>query len=256
MSLSTLILEGKGLDLVGNNVTLRENTIHTSSENAICLKTLDNLEISDNKFSKSNPLDLTFPELGVRSITLRGTDLKRPKKGFIDTKVLGTLLIDNCLMELGNEEAFNVDVQHLVLSNSKVVSMNTGSFKANAVRTRVEIHDNIFEHCQEKVFYEINLSKNSTMIMRRNTFSKFEDGFFKLDKFMERNLDDFNIEISRVDLLKKCHCSLAHEVITEDSIGNITSLTSRISPEELEDSHADHTEGHLDFEHRLQGAIR
>ena len=243
------------MDLVGNNVTLRENTIHTSSENAISLKTLDNLEISDNKFSNSNPLDLRYPELGVRSITVKGTDLKRPKKGFIDTKVLGILLIDNCLMELGNEEAFNVDVQHLVLSNSKVVSMNTGSFKAN-VRTRVEIHDNIFEHCQEKVFYEIKPSKNSTMIMRRNTFLKFEDGFFKLDKFMERNLDDFNIEISRVDLLKKCHCSLAHEVITEDSIGNITSLTSRISPEELENSHEDHTEGHLDFEHRLQGAIR
>ena len=95
------------------------------------------------------------------------------------------------------------------------------------------------------------------MIMKRNTFFKFEDGFLKLDDFIESRLTDFNIEISHVDLLKECHCSLAHEVITEDLIGNVTAaLKARIGPEELEKSHSDHTEGHLDFEQLLQKAVR
>ena len=252
---SKLTLESQGFHLTGNNVTLKRNTIHAISENAISLKTNDNLNIEDNTFTESNALDLNFPSLGVRSITVRGTNLKRPKTGFLSAKVLGSLLIDNCQMKLDNEKAFVVDVQHLTIANSTVYSMNTGSFKAD-VRKKVEILDSVFEHCQEKVFYEIRPTKGSTMIMRRNTFFKFEDGFLKLDDFMESRLDDFNIEFSRVDLLKECHCSLAHEVITEDSIGNNTALKTRIGPEELEKTHSDHTEGHLDFEQLLQNAIR
>ena len=250
-----LILESMSFDLTGNNVTLKGNTIHANSENAISLQANDNLHIEDNNFIESNALDLNFPGLGVRSITLRGTDLKRPKTGFIQAKVLGTLLIDNCQMKLDNEEAFEVDVKHLTIANSTVYSMNTGSLKA-VVRTKVEILDSVFEHCQEKVFYDIRPTKSSTMIMKRNTFFKFEDGFLKLDDFIESRLTDFNIEISMVDLLKECHCSLAHEVITEDLIGNVTALKARIGPEELERSHSDHTEGHLDFEQLLQKAIR
>ena len=251
-----LILESMSFDLTGNNVTLKGNTIHANSENAISLTANDNLHIEDNNFIESNALDLNFPGLGVRSITLRGTDLKRPKTGFIQAKVLGTLLIENCQMKLDNEEAFEVDVKHLTIANSTVYSMNTGSFKA-VVRTKVEILDSVFEHCQEKVFYDIRPTKSSTMIMKRNTFFKFEDGFLKLDDFIESRLTDFNIEISEVDLLKECHCSLAHEVITEDLIGNVTNaLKVRIGPEELERSHSDHTEGHLDFEQLLQKAIR
>ena len=250
-----LILESMSFDLTGNNVTLKGNTIHANSENAISLQANDNLHIEDNNFIESNALDLNFPGLGVRSITLRGTDLKRPKTGFIDAKVMGAFLIDNCQMKLDNEESFVVDVQHLILANSTVYSMNTGSFKAR-VRKEVEILDNGFEHCQEKVFHEISPTKSSTMVMRRNTFFKFEDGFLKLDEFIESNLNEFNIDISQVDLLKECHCSLAHEVITEDSIGNNSALKARIGQEELEKTHSDHTEGHLGFEQLLQNAIR
>ena len=250
-----LTLEGTGLHLIGNNVTLKRSTIHASSENAISLTANENLNIEENTFTESNALDLNFPGLGVRSITLRGTDLKRPKRGFVHAKVLETLLIDNCQMKLDNEEAFDVDVQHLTISNSTVYSMNTGSFKAQ-VRKKVEILDNVFEHCQEKVFHKINPTKGSTMIMMRNTFFKFEDGFLKLDDFIERNLNEFNIEVSRVDLLKECHCSLAHEVITEDSIGNNSALKARIGQEELEKTHSDHTEGHLVFEQLLRNSIR
>ena len=92
--------------------------------------------------------------------------------------------------------------------------------------------------------------------MKRNTFFKFEDGFLKLDDFIESRLTDFNIEISQFNLLKECHCSLAHELITEDLIRNVTALKARIGPEELEKSHSDHTEGHLDFEQLLQKAVR
>ena len=181
--------------------------------------------------------------------------MKRPKKDFIRAKVLETLKIDNCQMKLDNEEAFVIDVQQLTIANSTVYSMNTGSFKAR-VRKKVEILDSVFEHCQEKVFYEIRPTKSSTMIMKRNTFFKFEDGFLKLDEFIERNLNEFNIDISRLDLLKECHCSLAHEVITEDTVGDNSALKARIGQEELEKTHTDHTEGHLDFEQRLQNAFR
>ena len=253
---SELTLKGTGFDLMGNNVTLKRNTIHASSEKAVILKANENLNIEENTFTESNALDLNFPGLGLRSIILRGTDLKRPKTGFIDAKVWGTLLIDNCQMKLDNEESFVVDVQqHLTFANNTVYSMNTGSFKA-LVREKVEILDNVFEHCQEKIFQEINPTKNSTMVMRRNTFFKFEDGFLKLDEFIESNLNEFNIDISQVDLLKECHCSLAHEVITEDSIGNNSALKARIGQEELEKTHSDHTEGHLGFEQLLQNAIR
>jgi len=253
---SRLTLEAStGFHLIGNNVTLKRSTITASSENAISLQTNDNLNIEENIFKENNPLHLDFPDLGVRSITLRGTDLKRPKKDFIRAKVLETLKIENCQMKLDNEEAFVIDVQHLTIANSTVYSMNTGSFKAR-VRKKVEILDSVFEHCQEKVFYEIRPTKSSTMIMKRNTFFKFEDGFLKLDEFIERNLNEFNIDISRLDLLKECHCSLAHEVITEDTVGDNSALKARIGQEELEKTHTDHTEGHLDFEQRLQNAFR
>ena len=252
---STLLLHGRDFDLSGDNLTLSRNTINASSDNAIILTANENLNIEDINFTESNALDLNFPGLGLRSITLRRTDLDRPKTSFIRAKVLGTLLIDNCQIKLDNKKAFVVDVQHLTFVNSTVYSMNTGSFKAR-VRKKVEILDNVFEHCQEKIFQEINPTKNSTMVMRRNTFFKFEDGFLKLDEFIESNLNEFNIDISQVDLLKECHCSLAHEVITEDSIGNNSALKARIGQEELEKAHSDHTEGHLGFEQLLQNAIR
>ena len=234
---SKLTLEGTGLHLIGNNVTLKRNTIHASSEKAISLKANENLNIEENTFTESNALDLNFPGLGLRSIILRGTDLKRPKMGFIRAKVLGTLRIDNCQIELDNKEVFVVDVQHLSVANSTVYSMNRESFKAH-VRSQVEILDSFFEDCKPKAFYGINGKKGPAMTMRRNTFLNFKNGCLMLDKFNENF--DVDLEIARIDLLKKCHCWLAHELITED----------------LEKSHLMHTEGHVAFEKILQRGIR
>ena len=147
---SKLTLEAStGFHLIGNNVTLKRNTITASSENAISLQTNDNLNIEENTFKENNPLHLHFPDLGVRSITLRGTDLKRPKKDFISAKVLETLKIENCQMKLDNEEAFVIDVQQMTIANSTVYSMNRKSFKAD-VRSQVEILNSFFEDCQPK----------------------------------------------------------------------------------------------------------
>ena len=87
---------GNGLDITANKITLKKNIITSNSEDAISLKSNDVLNIENNNFTHSNPLDLRFPTLGVRSITLRGIDLKRPKTGFLHAKVLGTLMIDSC----------------------------------------------------------------------------------------------------------------------------------------------------------------
>ena len=219
---------GNGLHITANIITLARNTVTSNSEDTISLKSNDVLNIENNNFTHSNPLDLRFPTLGVRSITLRGTDLKRPKTGFLNAKVLDTLLIDSCQMKLDNELAFDVDVQNLTFANSIVDTMNTGSFNAE-VRTKVEIRDNIFERCQEKSFYGMRLAKTSTMILKRNAFIKFENGFLKLD---ESTLSNFNFEISQIDLYKDCRCSLAYEAITEDSIDSIDIPT--ISQKEFE----------------------
>ena len=73
----------------------------------------------------------------------------------------------------------------------------------------------------------------------------------KLDDVIESNLDEFNIEISRVDLLKMCHCFLAHDVITVDSLVGVQSVDLQKS---LHKSHQ--TEGHVAFEKLLQRGIR
>ena len=246
---------GNGLHITANNITLARNAITSNSEDTISLKSNDVLNIENNNFTHSNPLDLRFPTLGVRSITLSGTDLKRPKTGFLNAKVLETLLIDSCQMKLDNELAFDVDVQNLTFANSIVDTMNTGAFKAK-VRAQVEIRDSIFEHCQEKSFYGIRPTKSSQMILKRNAFIKFEDGFLKLDEFIESRLSDFNLKISQIDLLKDCQCALAHEAITEDSIDKLAAFKNRISPQELEHSHAEHSDGHKEFEQLVQSEIR
>ena len=67
---SRLLLEGStSFHLIGNNVTLKGNTI-TSSENAISLQANDNLDIVENTFKESNALHLVFPDLGLRHIIL------------------------------------------------------------------------------------------------------------------------------------------------------------------------------------------
>ena len=109
---NTLVLNRRAFDLTGINVTLKKNTINASSETAVLLKANENLNIEDNNFAESNALGLKFPSVGVGTIVLRGTDLKSLKTGFICTKVLRTLLIDNCQMKLDNEESFVVDVKN------------------------------------------------------------------------------------------------------------------------------------------------
>ena len=226
---SRFMLEGgNGLDITANNITLKRNIITSNSEDTISLKSNDVLNIENNNFTHSNPLDLRFPTLGVRSITLRGTDLNRPKTGFLRAKVLDTLLIESCLMKLDSKLAFDVDVRLLTLADNFIDTMTADSFNAE-VRTKVEIRDNIFERCQEKSFYGMKLTKTSTMILKRNDFFKFENGFLKLD---ENTMSNFNFEISQIDLYKDCRCSLAHEAITEDSIDSTDIRT--ISQKEFE----------------------
>ena len=148
-----------------------------------------------------------------------------------------TMLVEECILKFDNEKAFVVKSEHFAFLNNVLEKIDTDALEVEASET-IRIVGNSFEHAQEKVFVDIRPTLETTSVeFLDNTFHQFEDGFLQLSSSLSSGR---LLEISRIDLLTKCHCWLAHEAITKDR----------------EKSHVKYTEGHVAFEKLIQRGIR
>ena len=244
---NTLRLEGSlesSLDLTGNQVRLIGNKIHTKIDRAITVETKEELLVEANELihNNSDVLDFSFPGGGLTSITIANSNLHRLKNNFINAKARQISIV-NCKFKLDNEYSIISErVREFKFSNNEVGQMNTEAIIVN-VTEKVEILGNIFEHCQEKVFYNIDSTENATFVFSNNTFMKFEDGFLKLAPTVEGNLG--NSSLSDIILMKQCDCLLTHDIVTEDGID----LRS-------EAVHTEETENEKKREEKLETSIK